>query len=144
MKTCFKCNRELPLTDFYPHPQMADGHLNKCKECNKRDVKENYRANRGHYVEYEKRRFKTPVRKAHVLEYQRRRRKRSIKDSARTAVSNAVRDGKLVRLPCEVCGDPKSQGHHDDYTRPLDVRWLCFKHHREHHGQQVTEPLVAA
>ena len=52
-------------------------------------------------------------------------------------VLNAIRDGKMERLSCEVCG-AKAQAHHDDYSKPLDVRWLCFKHHREHHGQIVT------
>ena len=40
MKTCFKCNRELPLDDFYVHKMMGDGHLGKCKDCTKKDVKE--------------------------------------------------------------------------------------------------------
>ena len=33
-KNCFKCNLEKKLEDFYKHPQMPDGRVNKCKECN--------------------------------------------------------------------------------------------------------------
>lgn len=55
------------------------------------------------------------------------------KAKARTTLGNAVRSGILERFPCEVCGEKKTQGHHEDYTKPLDVRWLCRKCHAAHH-----------
>lgn len=55
------------------------------------------------------------------------------KKRAAVAVNNALRDGRLTRQPCEVCG-ARAQGHHDDYSKPLEVRWLCSTHHAAHHA----------
>lgn len=135
-KPCFKCGVTKPITDFYAHPQMGDGRLNKCKECTKRDVSENYRANFEHYQNYERERFKLPERKRDVSKYRRARAERTPeKVRARYMVGSAIRRGSLVRQPCEHCGEPKSQAHHEDYSKPLDVRWLCFVCHRKAHGQ---------
>ena len=51
---------------------------------------------------------------------------------ARGAVSNAIRDGRLSKQPCRVCGDD-AHAHHKDYDKPLEVEWLCHKHHMEEH-----------
>ena len=139
MKKCFKCHVEKPLSDFYKHKQMADGHLNKCKDCARTDVAVNYQNNRVQYAEYEKKRFARPERKEQRLETQRRRRANNPeKYRVHSRVHKAIRSGRLVPQPCEVCKTTiRVQAHHDDYSKPLDVRWLCFQHHREHHGQTV-------
>lgn len=54
---------------------------------------------------------------------------------ARWAVRAALRSGKLVRQGCEVCGETKTHAHHDDYSKPLEVRWLCVAHHHDHHNK---------
>lgn len=141
MKKCFKCGEDKPLDEFYKHPQMADGHLNKCKECNKVDVRRNYRIRRAKYQAYERERNQRPERRAAKLIYYRHGLRRNPhKAIARNAVSNAIRDGRLMRMACENCGNPKSQAHHEDYFKPLDVRWLCFVCHRKEHGQ-IADPL---
>lgn len=138
-KKCFKCGVEKDLSEFYPHKRMADGHLNKCKECTKSDVHQNRVADPAKYSEYEKKRLHTPKRKEQRAESQRvRRKKYPEKEKARATVARFLKKGWLTKKPCEICGDPETEAHHDDYSKPLDVRWLCFKHHREEaHGQTV-------
>ena len=63
--------------------------------------------------------------------------KNPLKVKARHAVAYAVSTGKLKRLPCIVC-KKKAHAHHEDYTKPLDVIWLCRKHHQEHHNVQIS------
>ena len=55
------------------------------------------------------------------------------KRKANLAVGNALRAGKLHKEPCAICGKIKSQAHHEDYYKPLDVVWLCGRHHMELH-----------
>lgn len=61
---------------------------------------------------------------------------------ARKALNHAVAAGKVVPQPCEQCGAPKAQGHHDDYAQPLSVRWLCPDCHSKLHNQK--HPLTKA
>ena len=57
---------------------------------------------------------------------------------AHVALRSALRRGLLSREACEVCGEARTDGHHDDYDRPMLVRWLCRKHHRAHHSATRT------
>jgi hypothetical protein len=134
MKKCFKCGKRKPIEQFYKHSQMDDGHLGKCIECAKQDAKTRYHdpKNREKIQAYERSRFNTPHRKKKYLEYQRTRRaKWPEKTKARELVRKALLSGQLVKEPCRICGDVNVQAHHTDYSKPLDVQWLCFTHHRD-------------
>lgn len=123
-----------------------------CKGCHRANVKANREANADYYREFDRARATLPhrvaAREAYAATPEGRaagnRAKRSyldrnpVKRAAHIAVGNALRDGELKRQPCEVCG-AMAQAHHDDYSKPLDVRWLCTKHHAEWHKHN--EPL---
>lgn len=135
-KVCFKCKEKKPVEDFYRHSAMADGYVGKCKDCNRADVTAHRAAHRPAIAFAEKHRAQTPARKKQARDSQQRRKEnRPEREQARYLTTNAIRDGRLIRQPCEVCRSIKVEAHHDDYTKPLDVRWLCRKHHLEHHGK---------
>jgi hypothetical protein len=136
-KECFKCGETKQLSEFYRHSKMKDGHVNKCKECNKSDVSANYRKNINHYKAYEKNRSQSEDRRESVkLWGERWRNNNAIKKGASTMVRKAVREGKLIKpshcSDCE-CEHNRLHGHHDDYSKPLDVRWLCPTCHIQWH-----------
>lgn len=124
-KECFKCGEGKPLSEFYKHKRMSDGHLNKCKDCTKKDASANRWANIERVREYDRSRPRTRISPTY----------KPAAVAAQRAVNNAIRDGKLRRVEqCEVCGTTgKLAGHHDDYAMPLEVRWLCYPCHADWH-----------
>lgn len=146
-KTCFKCKVAKPVSEFYRHPQMGDRLIGKCKECTKLDVRANYRKRVDYYRAYERERANLPHRVEARKEYAQSEAGRiagrrggaafvkryPYKKRATTMVSNAIKAGKMERKPCEVCGAEKVEAHHPDYTKPLEVMWLCKPHHTEWH-----------
>ena len=70
------------------------------------------------------------------------RQKYPMKNEAHQKVYMAIKAGIMKRLPCEVCGDLKSQGHHADYSKPFEVKWLCQKHHAKEHKKLRTYGIV--
>lgn len=129
MKKCFKCGEVKPLSEFYKHKQMADGHLNKCISCAKNDSVSHRLANLERIRAYDRARGSRQDKK-YFDEY---RKRYPNKYKAHNMVNNAIRDGKLFKEPCEVCGGLSVVGHHDDYLKPLNVRWLCQAHHAQWH-----------
>jgi hypothetical protein len=148
MKKCFKCGIEKDLDEFYKHPEMPDGHVNKCKECNKKDNNQNRQVKVEYYREYDRKRANLPHRVKAREAYsktdeciissnaakKRWNQNNKLKRLATNILNNAIRDHKIIKKPCEICGSIKRiHGHHNDYYKPLEVIWLCPKHHSEYH-----------
>lgn len=149
MKVCKKCGLEKDLSEFYKKPKMADGHLNHCITCVKAYERERRLKVADHLKAYEQARSNLPHRVQARKDYaQTEAGKQAIKRAhksykkrypfkavARSMVSNALRDGRLIKaLNCSECGcDEKIEGHHDNYMEPLNVRWLCEKCHKTWH-----------
>lgn len=114
-KLCSMCNTVRPLRLFFKDSTRKDGLQRRCKECHKK--------------------FKISP-QTRLLKRQSRIRQDAAnpeKAKARQLVTYAVKTGKIIRKPCDVCGSMKSQAHHEDYSKPLEVRWLCDSHHKAHH-----------
>ena len=129
MKKCIKCGVKKELSEFYKHKQMADGHLNKCKSCSKKDSTKNRNKNIDRIREYDRDRGNRQN-KEYLKEF---RSKFPNKYKAHNMVNNAIRDNKLFKKPCEICGSEDVHGHHDNYHEPLNIRWLCPVHHSQWH-----------
>ena len=121
MKTCSKCGLVKDESEFNKDRSRKDRLQCWCKEC-QRPIIQKW----GH-EHPEKNREK-------VSKY---KEKNPDKVLAHNTVNNAIRDGKLIRGPCEIkgCEEP-SEAHHKDYNKPLEVNWLCKEHHIELHRKE--------
>lgn len=138
MKQCFKCGLAKDVEEFYRHPQMADGRLGKCKACTKADVTARRNANLEAVRAYDSARAKLPHRRAKAVELTKAARARNpLYGAAHNAVARALRAGKLFWESCQVCGSWETHAHHDDYAKPLVVRWLCAEHHKLWHQTEA-------
>ena len=117
MKTCNRCKIEKDLSEFYKNRTYKDGVSYYCKTCDSTYAR-NFQGARTE--KYNKRKYE------HMKRFPERQKAR---DKVRTAIKN----GSIQRSCCEVCKEEKAQAHHDDYTKPLEVRWLCTTHHAEWH-----------
>ena len=135
-KECFKCKAVKPLTEFYKHQAMGDGHLNKCKECTKNDATKHRLENIEKIRAYDRARGKLSHRIALNIQVTKAWREEDRRrQSAHSAVRQAILKGKLEKSPCERCGDEKSLAHHEDYDKPLYVMWLCQPCHKQRHKE---------
>ena len=136
LKKCFKCLTVKPLTEFYKHKAMADGHLNKCKDCTKKDAGEHRVKNIERIREYDRKRAKLAHRiKLNIKVTKAWRAEDRRRQKAHDAVRRAILSGKLKSSSCERCGDENTLAHHENYDKPLDVMWLCQPCHKKRHKE---------
>ncbi len=134
-KKCFKCKQIKIINDFYRHSHMADGFLNKCKNCLNKYNREHYK----NHIEYYKAHMKiyNQTEKGKIIRKEatsKWRKNNPEKIMANNAVNNALHAKKFFKEPCKKCGDKENiEGHHEDYDKPLEVIWLCRQHHFEIH-----------
>lgn len=133
-KTCSECGRKLPLNEFNKNRNNKDGLQDRCRDCFSAYNKKRYEANRE--------KIKTRVRKYRdenienvFVTRMKMCEKNPNHKNANEAVSLALKTGKLVKPDhCMACGckdtEHRIEAHHSDYSRPLDVIWVCTPCHR--------------
>lgn len=131
MKTCTKCKKQ--KKEFWANQ-------NWCKECFSEYHKKAYKKNKAKHLEKQKQYRKTKTykikhRKDSRLNYKRNKEK----VICRAKLNYAISTGKIEKKPCQVCGVLKTEAHHDDYAKPLEVKWFCTKHHREYEANKNLE-----
>ncbi len=154
MKRCCRCGQVKPFEDFGKNKTRKDGLSAECKLCKSKIDKSSYSKNIQRAKTWQKeysaknssvivsriRRWRSENRYKATASTQSFRRRNPEKYLAHNAVTLALRNGLLVKQPCEICGVIKGvEAHHEDYSKPLEVTWLCKKHHIELHVKRMKQ-----
>jgi hypothetical protein len=131
-KTCTKCKEEKPFEAFYKNTNYKDGHRSQCKNCQKQQRSNWCKQNRERSNTYQTNWRKNNPEK--VKEIQRKnciylRQNQPEKVRARKLIHKKISRGQMDKKPCVICGKIKTEAHHCNYSKPLDVMWLCKEHH---------------
>lgn len=120
-KTCSRCKVEYPLSAFYAKKESPDGLRYDCKFCKE--------ANSGGDRSL---RNTSPRDRSDRI-------RGDFKEQAHGKVKTAMKKGLLRPQSCVICKNPKTHAHHCDYSKPLNIMWLCSKHHLAWHRVLVAE-----
>ena len=135
-KPCSVCGEEKPLDGFQVRRASKDGRTAACRECLRDRDRKRFKKEKKKRREWSRRYYAGKGKDVVTACKQRWKERNAIKRGAHVLVCNAVRDGKIEKPSnCESCGKKDQlHGHHDDYAKPLEVRWLCPVCHREWHA----------
>ena len=137
MILCSMCKKTLPFSEYHRDRSCRRGWKYKCKRCSVLWRRNHWNVNpdvRQEHIRQGSVRAKTKSGKqSHILSVEKWKDANKIATKAQRALRSAIKRGNIVRQPCEVCGEVKSHGHHDDYSKPFAVIWLCSRHHKARH-----------
>lgn len=139
MKKCKTCGENLDISCFRESPKNIDGHRGSCKDCENAYTRRR-RMNNPKVREHDRYRDKENEQRrlAKIKETKEWKKRNVYKTSAHKAVLRSVKSGKIIKTPCVVCGSTfRIHGHHEDYSKPLEVIWLCPLHHSRHHAGTI-------
>ncbi|MFH1997227.1 MAG: hypothetical protein ABII94_00855 [Patescibacteria group bacterium] len=142
-RQCKKCKEiKIKESDFYFAHSNHDGYNMVCKQCCGIYKQKRYYKKRKEILAYQKaylkKRRKIPEIQIKIKAYEKKYYKENkIKCLARAKLRKCVKNGKIKKMACEICNYSLSEGHHFDYSRPLDVVWLCKKHHDLFHYEKT-------
>lgn len=142
MKTCTKCKAEKDRSKFWRDNSNEDGLCRQCKPCmRKYQQSDRYKKAVQEYRENNPNR----IAKIRQISDKKYRQNHPEKKKARNKISHAPRDGTIERpLQCESCfKEGPVEGHHPDYSKPLEVDWLCKGCHAKVHHEIETGALVS-
>jgi hypothetical protein len=103
-----------------------------------------YCSNCGKLKELQNKRYCRECSSAYIREWRKTHpltEEQKFKANVRNKTKMKVQRGSIIKQPCEVCGEMKSEAHHKDYNNPYDFQWLCFKHHREIHKKNKIKKI---
>lgn len=149
-KVCTKCGEEKQLDEFYRDANRDRGRRSSCKMCHTKYRNENLermRKRANAYYAAHKKQMALISRRCYLnnhtkrIEYHRKYYHENRELCIVRAKSRyAIQTERLIPCPCEICGTTERiEGHHEDYSKPLDVRWLCKSHHSLLHAQLKRE-----
>lgn len=141
-KTCSSCKRDLPASSFHRQAAKPDRLHCYCRQCSA--IKSHLRWKVTFHHQSEQRKAWRAKNKAKVRAYAKEQAlKEPHKAKARQACRGKIKSGEIQKLPCRECGSKNSQAHHDDYSKPFDVIFLCPKHHSELHNNRRLQSAIA-
>lgn len=161
VKRCIRCDETKALEEFHRDSKRKDGRHSYCKECTATKAKkwreenpEKKRAQNKRWHEANpkrvaelRHRWRRENQRQHRETQARHRKRHPEKARARAIVLTAVHDGRLEKpAHCESCQEltlaVDLHGHHEDYSKPYEVQWLCRACHMDTHGGTFRQDLA--